>query len=151
MNKTEALNKLDALKQEFEERAQELRSIIEAPEKALSILDSPSYETACKIDGIDPIQSLPYLDPQNSDQEWHNAAHKLRTIAKVLRNGGDKKLYYPVFDVSGGGFSFGNVFWAANVASRCAAAGLCVQDTETAKFFGTQTDFISIWKVYIKN
>lgn len=147
MNKQEALTKLALLEKE----TAELRAIIEAPEKPLSILDSPSYETACKIEGIDPIQSLPFLDPQNIDQEWHNAAHKLRTIAKVLRNGSDNKLYYPVFNVSGGGFSFAYVSWYAYHCYRDAAAGLCVQDVDTAKFFGTQPEFISIWKIYINN
>lgn len=150
MDKQEALSKLNSLKEDFEKQTEQLMAIIEAPDKP-SIKDNPSYETACKIEGIDPIQSLPFLDPQNSDQEWHNATHKLRVIAKVLRNGSDKKLYYPYFNISGGGFSFRDVAdWTA-YAVRGAAAGLCVQDTDTAKFFGTQKEFLSIWEVYINN
>lgn len=147
MEKQEAIKKVELLEKELKE----LRDIIEASEKPLSIYDKPSYETACTIKGIDPIESLPYMYPENTEEEWHNAAHKLRTIASVLRGHSEKKIYIPYFNVSIGGFSFDYVSWVAYGDRRRAAAGLCVQDEKTAKFFGEQKEFLSIWKIFILN
>lgn len=145
MNKQEALTRLDAI--EKEQKA--LREIIEAPDKPLIIFERClSYEDAAAIKGEDPIHSLPHMDPQTPKQHQINAFHKLLTIGEVLNEGNTKHIYTPYFNISGGGFSFEDVYWGAFGDFRNAAAGLCVHNGKTAEFFGKHEGFLPIWKAY---
>lgn len=67
-----------------------------------------SWEDVCQELGVHPYQSLPFPDPQNSYEIGMNAFHKITKIREVLNSETTQGeyYYYPVFDRSGGGFSF---------------------------------------------
>lgn len=112
-----------------------------------------TYEEACQVEGIDPVQNLPYQNPQNGNQKALNALAKLFVIIAVLNmqsNDGKKWTpdwkksrdwkYWPWFDLnpdedddpSGLGLSFravGSAYSRSLVGSR-----LCFRTEELAKY-----------------
>lgn len=112
-----------------------------------------NYEDICAIDGVDPIQSLPFPEAKNSDEEAINSVAKVFRINRVLNEGWvpnwydwDEYKYYPYFDMSpngkgdgkipgsGSGFSFSDydcVYGTSVVGAR-----LVYKTRELAKFAG---------------
>lgn len=91
-----------------------------------------NYEDICKIDGVDPVQSLPFPKPNDDEELALNSVAKVFRINRVLNQGwkpnwndGSAK-YYPWFDMrssagSGSGFSFRDYYYAcdsSNVGAR---------------------------------
>lgn len=76
-----------------------------------------NYEDVCKIDGVDPIKSLPYPEATNPEEIAVNNFAKAIRINRVLNEGWqpdwnnwDEYKYYPWFDMQskaglGSGFS----------------------------------------------
>jgi hypothetical protein len=46
-----------------------------------------TYEDICKLDGVHPINSLPYPNPQTRQEKWVNAVVKIERIIRVINNG----------------------------------------------------------------
>jgi len=77
-----------------------------------------TYADICQIDGVDPVQSLPYPSATNSEEIAVNSFAKAIRINRVLNEGWqpdwnnwDETKYYPWFDMrdnagSGSGFSY---------------------------------------------
>lgn len=116
-----------------------------------------NYEDICKIDGVDPIASLPFQNPANSEEIAVNSYAKVIRINRVLNEGwtpdwnnwGENK-YYPWFDMrqdagSASGFSYCGFSYDGShsfVGSR-----LIYKSSELAKFAGTV--FIEEYKGYM--
>jgi hypothetical protein len=78
-----------------------------------------SYEDVCKIQGIDPVKSLPFPEPQTEEEKAINGFTKVIRAIAVLNEGWkpdwtdfDQLKYYPWFYMkknhsSGPGFSYG--------------------------------------------
>ena len=119
-----------------------------------------SYEDACEVKGVDPVENLPYKEPVNTDQKAINAFAKITTIIQVLNEGwqpdwnnDDEYKYYPWFDMetypdqvgSGVGFSFGGYGCggsASGVGSR-----LVFRTRALAEYAGKQ--FLDIYRAYM--
>ncbi len=48
-----------------------------------------TWESICKVKGIDPIKSLPFQNPSNDTEEGVNAFFQISTIREVLNDGKD--------------------------------------------------------------
>jgi len=115
----------------------------------MNLSEIKNYEDICKIDGVDPVQSLPFSDPKNADEIAVNSISKVFRINRVLNEGWvpnwynwDEYKYYPWFDMipegnkagSGSGFSFrvcGCVRDGSDVGAR-----LVYKTRELAEFAG---------------
>lgn len=78
-----------------------------------------TYADICKIDGVDPVTSLPYPNATDSEEIAVNSFAKVIRINRVLNEGWkpdwsnwDERKYYPWFEMdvdgtgSGSGFSY---------------------------------------------
>lgn len=112
-----------------------------------------TWEDAAEHQGLDPVDSLPFSEPENSFETATNAFFKLDVIATVLNEGtildwtnDQQQKWYPWFNnyKPGSGFSFDatNCGWAYTGTCTSGGARLCVHSSELAKYFGTQ--FLSI-------
>ena len=107
-----------------------------------------NWEDACNVTGEDPVQSLPYPNPGSRRQLAVNAYHKMDVIRELLnsdipQNG--TALYYPWFDLSGGGFSYdgcGSTGTVTNVGAR-----LCFHSADLAIYAGKQ--FLDIYREFM--
>lgn len=108
-----------------------------------------SYEDICKIDGVDPVQSLPYPNATDSEEIAVNSFAKVIRINRVLNEGwkpdwnnDDEYKYYPWFDMetyekdagSGSGFSYGGCLCVDTFSF--VGARLVYKSRELAEFAG---------------
>ena len=105
-----------------------------------------NYADICAIDGVDPVQSLPFPEPKTPDEEAINSVAKVFRINRVLNEGwtpdwnnSSQYKYYPWFDMrsaagSGSGFSFGDYCYDG----VCSGVGarLVYKSRELAEFAG---------------
>lgn len=113
-----------------------------------------TWEDACQLKGIDPIDSLPFEEPKNDLEEAVNGNFKMYIIAELLcgdwvPNWSDTNeyKYYPYFKWSGSGFGFSYSsadYWGTgtHVGSR-----LVFPTEELAEYAGTQ--FINIYNKFL--
>jgi len=110
-----------------------------------------SYEDICKIDGVDPIQSLPYPSATNPEEIAVNSFAKAIRINRVLNEGWqpdwnnwEERKYYPWFDMegeagSGSGFSYYDYVYVITLSD--VGARLVFKTRDLAEFVGkTFTD-----------
>jgi hypothetical protein len=100
-----------------------------------------SWEDVCEALDVHPYQSLPFPDPQNSYEIGMNAFHKVTKIREVLNSDSTQGpyFYYPVFDRSGGCFSFNS--YDFDYSRSCVGARLTFHTCELAEHAGrTFTD-----------
>lgn len=86
----------------------------------MNLSEITTYEDICRIDGVDPVKSLPIQDPKTAEDLAVNSFAKVIRINRVLNEGWrpdwndfDECKYYPWFDLetypeqtgSGSGFS----------------------------------------------
>lgn len=103
-----------------------------------------NYDDICKIDGVDPIKSLPYPEATTADEIAVNSAAKVFRINRVLNEGWqpdwtnwDERKYYPWFDYtpgSGSGFAYCDYLYDRDHSS--VGARLVYKSSELAKFAG---------------
>lgn len=107
-----------------------------------------TYEDACKVKGVDPVDHLPYY-ADNAFESAINATAKLWLIAEVLNEGWQPDLsnrnqvkYYPYFEQkSGFGLSYDVYgFWDADTIC---GVRLAFKSAELAEYAGKQ--FIDLY------
>ena len=113
-----------------------------------------SFEEACKKEGLNPVEEIPFKNPANGRQIAVNAAAKLFIIAKALNgdwkadwNNWNQGKYYPWFDMrsspaGGSGFSYGDCVYGRS--SSYVGSRLVYKDLETAEYAGTK--FLDIYR-----
>lgn len=113
-----------------------------------------SFEEACKKEGLNPEEEIPFKNPANGRQKAVNAAAKLFIISKALNgdwkpdwNNWNQGKYYPWFNMQstaagGSGFSFRD-FGYGDSDSRVGSR-LVYKDSKTAEYAGTQ--FLEIYR-----
>jgi len=111
-----------------------------------------TWEDACQIKGIDPINSLPYPEPENDFEEAINGTAQMFIIVELLCEGWkpdwkntNQYKHFPYFKYSGFGFSFSaSGYWRelTTVGSR-----LVFPTAELAEYAGTQ--FIDIYNKFL--
>lgn len=72
-----------------------------------------TWEDACEMKGIDPIDSLPFPEPDNDFEEAINGTFQMFIIVDLLCEGwkpnytnGNQYKYYPYFKYTDSGFGF---------------------------------------------
>lgn len=110
-----------------------------------------NYEDICQIDGVDPVQSLPFPEAKTEEEKVLNFFAKAMRICRVLNEGwvpdwnnSSQWKYYPWFYMKGA-FSFRGYNYDSgnsNVSSR-----LCFKNSDLAKFAGTT--FVNIYKGFM--
>ncbi|MBO9671985.1 MAG: hypothetical protein J7577_00965 [Sphingobacteriaceae bacterium] len=118
-----------------------------------------TYEDICKIDGVDPIKSLPYPNATDSEETAVNSFAKVIRINRVLNDGWkpdwnnyEERKYYPWFDMedyegqSGAGFSCN--YYVYGRAYSAVGSRLVYKTREIAEFAG-QT-FLEEYKCFMK-
>lgn len=87
-----------------------------------------SYEDACKVLNIQPINEEVFNAFPKEDQRSMLAYHKLTVITRALNNGWkpnwddqNEWKYYPLFRYVNAGLSFANTLYAATDAYRLSA------------------------------
>ncbi len=115
-----------------------------------------TWEDAAEIYGVDPVESLPFTNPQNGIEEAANAFYQTEIIIHVLNEGwepnwdnSNEYKWYPYFDMrtsgSAGGFSFAVCYYV--LTSSYVGARLVLKTEALAKYAGTQ--FLHIYKVWM--
>lgn len=117
-----------------------------------------SFEDACKDQGLNPKDVLPYAGKKITvEQQVLNAYAMLRIIAKSLQgnwkadwsDNNDQKKWYPYFRHTGKGFvvndaDYDYCFTFTHVGSR-----LCFENSYIANYFGAQ--FIDLHNIILSN
>jgi hypothetical protein len=107
-----------------------------------------TYEEACKKEGVDPVQNLPFPKPKTGDQKALNAAAKLFVIARAInKQDNDGKewkpdwtnsrewKHYPWFNLSSGsGLSCGD--YGGGRSHSYVGSRLCFKTEEGAEYAG---------------
>lgn len=111
----------------------------------MNLSEIKNYEDICKIEGVDPIQSLPYPEAKAADEIAVNSVAKVFRINRVLNEGWqpdwtnyDQYKYYPWFDMeagSGSGFACGDYRYGLGFSG--VGARLVYKTSELAIFAGT--------------
>ena len=139
MNKQEALNKIEELKQ-----------FVQSIDKKIStnIMDRiKSFEDACKETGDDP-----------NDKKFHYgslhiiAIEKLIIICKALNEGvklsfrnKDQKKWYPYMIFEGSGFRLYGAGYGYSIAHSAFGSRLCVDTQTKAEYLGTHPPFVKLY------
>lgn len=113
-----------------------------------------TYADICKIDGVDPIKSLPFPEAKTADEIAVNSVAKVFRINCVLNEGWtpdwlnyDEYKYYPWFDMAGSGSGFSYYDCCYAYVFSCVGSRLVYKTRELAKFAG-QT-FLEEYKGYM--
>ncbi len=117
-----------------------------------------TYEDICKLDGVDPIASLPYQNPVNSEEAAVNNFSKVIRINRILNDGWkpdwsnwDEYKYYPWFemdsDETGSGSGFSYLGYDCALDHSTVGSRLVYKTRELAKFAGTV--FLEEYKGYM--
>jgi hypothetical protein len=116
-----------------------------------------TYEDICKIDGVDPIKSLPYPDASNPEEQAVNSFAMAIRINRILNEGWqpdwnnwDERKYYPWFDMqgeagSGVGFSCGA--YGYGCTHSAVGSRLVFKTRELAEFAGKT--FLSVYRGFM--
>lgn len=123
-----------------------------------NILDEENpYEAACAMQGLDPIDELPFADPKNTRQEAANAYVKLDIIAEALRDGvlldftpgNQQDKWWPWFNQykPGSGFRFDGSGRVWSASSAFGGARLAVYTKAKSDEFGTKC--LDIWNKFL--
>lgn len=125
----------------------------------MNIKKIKTYEDICKIDGVDPIQSLPFHEAKTAEEFAINSFAKAIRINRVLNDGWQPNWndysqykYYPWFDMrsnsqvgSGVGFSCG--VCRCGGSDSAVGSRLVFKTRELAKFAGTV--FLEIYRGFM--
>lgn len=119
-----------------------------------------TYQDICAIDGVDPINSLPYPEPKSEEEIAVNSFSKAIRICRILNEGwqpdwnnDDEYKYYPWFDMetyddqvgSGVGFSCYGYLFGGSVSA--VGSRLVFKSSDLAKFAGTV--FLEVYRGYM--
>lgn len=113
-----------------------------------------TWEDACEIKGIDPVDSLPFEEPVNDLQEATNGVFQMMIICEVLCEGweadysnSDQYKYTPYFKWNDSGFGFSYSDFACWAASTGVGSRLVFPTADMAKYAGEQ--FIGIYNKFL--
>lgn len=102
-----------------------------------------TWEDACEMKGIDPIDSLPFPEPDNDFEEAINGTFQMFIIVDLLCEGwkpnytnGNQYKYYPYFKYTDSGFGFSCSFY--EYVSTIVGARLVFPTRELAEYSGKQ-------------
>ncbi|MGB4776474.1 MAG: hypothetical protein WBP45_14955 [Daejeonella sp.] len=119
-----------------------------------------TYEDACQVEGVDPVKSLPYPEPQNDDEKAINGVAKMFRIGRVLNEGWlpdwsnkNEYKYYPWFGMqtysdqisSSTDFSYIDYVYVDSF-SYVSSRG-CFKSGELAEYAGKQ--FLSTYREFM--
>lgn len=107
--KTQKINKAAAQKElaEMKGRITQLEKIINESGDIKYRIENDiptTYEDICEIDGVDPIECLPWKNPINEDQRGDNYFSKIQRIIRVINDG-------CVFDYGNGNQKKWRIWW----------------------------------------
>jgi hypothetical protein len=112
------------------------------------------YDDICDILGIHPVNSLPFPNPKNNDQEWLNSCFQISNIRKVLNeewvadfDDMDQYKYEPIFKKGGAGFGFSHSGYNDWLAHSTVGSRLVYRSSLIAEFAGKT--FIEIYNVFL--
>lgn len=102
-----------------------------------------TWEDACEMKGIDPVDSLPFPEPDNDFEEAINGTFQMFIIVDLLCEGwkpdytnGNQYKYYPYFKYTDSGFCFSDSLSVCGNAS--VGARLVLPTRELAEYSGKQ-------------
>lgn len=100
-----------------------------------------SYEDACKVLNIQPINEEVFNAFPKEDQRSMLAYHKLTVITRALNNGWkpnwddqNEWKYYPLFRYVNAGLSYANASYAASLTTALIGSRLCFPTSALAKY-----------------
>lgn len=104
-----------------------------------------SYEDACKVLNIQPINEEVFNAFPKEDQRSMLAYHKLTVITRALNNGWkpnwddqNEWKYYPLFRYVNAGLSYAYTNYAASYATASLGYRLCFYASRLARYAGNQ-------------
>lgn len=110
----------------------------------MNLTEIKTYEDICKIDGVDPIKSLPIQDPKTPEENAINSIAKVFRINRVLNEGWvpdwnnySEYKYYPWFDMraaAGSGSGFSSYVYAYDYVLSRVGARLVYKSRALAEF-----------------
>ena len=104
-----------------------------------------SYEDACKVLNIQPINEEVFNAFPKEDQRSMLAYHKLTVITRALNNGWkpnwddqNEWKYYPLFRYVNAGLSYATTANSATITSAVIGSRLCFYASRLARYAGNQ-------------
>ena len=115
-----------------------------------------SYEDACEVVDIDPIESLPFVTPVNKRQVATNARFMVDVIQEAIvgdwvadYNNPNQRKWYPrfIYDSASTSFRFSYAFYGSAYAYASSGARLSFETEEQAIYVGTK--FIDLFNKFL--
>lgn len=104
-----------------------------------------SYEDACRVLNIQPINEEVFNIFPKEDQRSMLAYHKLTVITRALNNGWkpnwddqNEWKYYPLFRYVNAGLSYATTTYAASSTNAVIGSRLCFYASRLARYAGNQ-------------
>ena len=150
-------NAINAYKNANEEGKKILADLFGKNKLEVSITERvKTYEDACEVLGIDPIEILPFANPTTGDQKACNLLMQLRIINRALCedwvadfNDGSQRKWRPWFEYNSSSSSF-RFYDSCSVFSHAGAGSgvrLVFKTEELANYFGKQ--FLELHSNYL--